>query len=175
MASVVSTRQCLSAGSILLESRSSSSGLLRPSEQYDSGATVLLFNTEFAVLTNSGTIHIPPAAPFDSPSVAPVFSPGSSGSQPTQPRKNIFIQDLGDPQLSLNRSVPIALDFWYDSVTACCHDLEDFGVGQDEFSAVADLKASLVDLYFLLKNDADRLGPLPQRHWNYLQSIITEH
>lgn len=172
MVSVVSARHCLSAGSILLDSRGSSSGLLRPSEQYDSSAEVLFFNTEFVVMINSGTRHIPPAAPFDSPSVAPVFGPGS---QPTQPRKNIFIQDLGDPRLSLDRSIPIALDFWYDSVTACCHDLEDFGVGQDEFSALADLKASLVDLYFLLKNDADRLGPLPQRHWNYLRSIITEN
>lgn len=88
--------------------------------------------------------------------------------------KTAFIQDLGDPRVTLLRSIPVSVDFWPDHVTARSFDIEEFGVGADEFEAVRELKASLADLYFLLKNEQGNLGPLPQRQWEFLRRIIRE-
>ena len=86
--------------------------------------------------------------------------------------RTVFIYDLS-PRLVLAAPIPIVLDFGDDLVTARCFEL-DFGVGPDEDSALADLKASVIELYFLLKAESNRLGPLPQRQWNYLQSVVRE-
>lgn len=91
-----------------------------------------------------------------------------------QPSKTAFIQDLGDPRVALLRSIPVSIDFWPDHVTASSFDIEEFGVGTDEFEAVRELKASLTDLYFLLKTEQGNLGPLPQRQWEFLRGIIRE-
>lgn len=163
--------QCISAGSILLESDIVSAEIPTFEQYYSGGHVFVLASVETLVFPNVKERQIP-AAPFDSPCIVPLYS---HASVPAQPRRTVFIQDLGDRRLSLEASIPIALDFWTDSVTACCYDLEDFGVGQDEFSALADLKASLVELYFLLKAEAGRLGPLPQRHWDYLRAIVREN
>lgn len=88
--------------------------------------------------------------------------------------KTAFIQDLGDPRVTLLRSIPVSIDFWPDHVTACSFDIEEFGIGADEFEAVSELKASLADLYFLLKNEQGHLGPLPQKQWDFLRGIIRE-
>lgn len=170
------TGRCLSAGSILLESNileSDISVFQRGSDpdQYPSDAEAYVLAINVAFVFPGANEREVPAAPFDNPSIVPLHSHASA---PVQPRRTIFIRDLGDPRLSLVASIPIALDFWGDSVTACCYDLEDFGVGQDDFSALADLKTSLADLYFLLKADAENLGPLPRRQWDYLRQIIRE-
>lgn len=161
----------ISAGGICLESDIVSSSTLTPTVQQHSRELLIGPTPQTSVFPRGEERQIP-APPFDQPSTVPL---DMHTTRPVQPRKTVFIQDLGDPRLSLTASIPVALDFWGDSVTACCYDLEDFGVGQDEFSALADLKGSLVDLYFLLKAEADRLGPLPERHWRYLRSITREH
>lgn len=169
--SVASALYCRSSGSVVFESDIASFSVMVTVGQQYADAQVFVRPSDERVLPPTGERWIP-AAPFENPGVVAL---DNQASQPVQPRKTIFIHDLGDRRLALEAAIPVALDFWPgSSVTACCYDLEDFGAGQDEFSALADLKESLVDLYFLLKNDADRLGPLPQRHWDYLQSIITE-
>lgn len=171
--SVVSAQYCRSGGSVWFESDIVSFSRLFAHEQHDAVATYLVRSSrDKAVVLLPDRARAILAAPFDCPSVVPL---DSQVSHPVQPRRTVFIQDLGDYRLSLTASIPVALDSWPGSVTACCYDLEDFGAGEDEFSAVGDLKASLVDLYFLLKSDADRLGPLPQRQWDYLRTIVREN
>jgi hypothetical protein len=161
MTTFLTSEYCMSAGSILVESDIIATRTTRTSVAGRQDSTDPII---------SARVHERqiPAAPFDNPGTLPFHRDGS------QSRRTVFVRDLGDPRLSLTASIPVALDLWEGSVTACCYDLEDFGVGQDEFSAITDLKVSLVDLYFLLKADADRLGPLPQRQWNYLRSIALE-
>ena len=94
---------------------------------------------------------------------------------PTSRRsKTVFIADLGNAKVALLRSIPVAVDFWPDHVSACSFDIEEFGLGNDEFEAVTDLKASIVDLYVLLRNEQPNLGPLPRRQWEFLKGIIRE-
>jgi len=89
-------------------------------------------------------------------------------------QKTVFIRDLGDPRLSVRAAIPVYLEFWDGFITACCYDLEEFEVASDEFVVLDALKASIADLYFLLKSEQQRLGPLPQRQWDYLRPIIEE-
>ena len=88
--------------------------------------------------------------------------------------KTVFVADLGNPKLTPRRAIPVAIDSWPDHVSACSFDIEEFGVGSDEFEAINDLKASIVDLYFLLKSEQPNLGPLPQKQWEFLKGIIRE-
>ncbi|MBI4608751.1 MAG: hypothetical protein HY726_07080 [Candidatus Rokubacteria bacterium] len=91
-----------------------------------------------------------------------------------RPSKNIFILDLGNPRVVLTRPLPVAIQVWPDHVSTCSYDIEEFGIGADEFEAVEDLKASIADLYFVLKREGPALGPLPQRQWAFLKGIIRE-
>ena len=86
----------------------------------------------------------------------------------------IHVIDLGDPRLILNRPLPVVIQYGDDSVTACSYDLEDFGVGETEFEALKDLKATIVELYFTLKENQGRLGPQPEKEWVSLHSLIKE-
>ncbi len=103
----------------------------------------------------------------DQPSLVWPYFPGD------RQQKTVFIRDLGDPQLIAARPIPVSLEFSDGHVTACCYDVEQFGVGEDEFSALDDLRATLVELYRTLKAERS-LGPLPQRQLTYLASALKE-
>lgn len=90
------------------------------------------------------------------------------------PPRIIHLRSLADNRLRLKPPLPIVLQYGEESVTACSYDLEDFGVGATEFEALADLQATVVELFFSLKQDQHRLGPQPQREWAFLRSIIQE-
>jgi len=88
-------------------------------------------------------------------------------------QKTVFIRDLGSPRLSVTAPIPVSIEFAEGQVTACCYDVEQFGVGEDEFSALDDLRATIVELYATLKAER-RLGPLPQRQLEYLRRALKE-
>jgi hypothetical protein len=90
------------------------------------------------------------------------------------PPRILHLRNLADDRLRLTAPLPVVLQYGEESVTACSYDLEDFGVGATEFDALADLRATLVELYFSLKQDRDRLGWQPRREWAFLRSIIQE-
>lgn len=89
--------------------------------------------------------------------------------------KTIYVSDLGDPHLTLNWSLPIAVHFCDDDkVCALSYDLEEFELGEDEFDAIDQLKASIIDLYRLLQGEETNLGPLPKKQWAFLRRLVTE-
>ncbi len=89
-------------------------------------------------------------------------------------RKTVFVQDLGDAKLMLREPLAISIEQWPDSVTVCSYDTGEFAFAGDELTAIDELKALIVDLYFLLKEEQNNLGPLPQKYWNFLRSVIQE-
>lgn len=93
---------------------------------------------------------------------------------PTVVRKNITISDIGHKDLTLIAPIAIYLEQAGDEVLAYSYDLEELAIGTDEYSAVEDMKGSICDLYFLLKTEQRHLGPLQEKHWNYLKKIIKE-
>lgn len=89
-------------------------------------------------------------------------------------RKTVFVRDLGDPRLTMRGALPVVLQSWGEQTIAYSLDTDDFAIGKDESSAIDELRASVVDLFFLLKDDQVHLGPLPTKHWNFLRSFIEE-
>lgn len=87
--------------------------------------------------------------------------------------KTVFIRDLHDSRLDMQDPIPASLEFSEGQVSACCYDLEQFGIGNDEFEALDDLRATIVELYFALKGEP-RLGPLPERQLSYLRRALRE-
>jgi hypothetical protein len=88
-------------------------------------------------------------------------------------RKKIQVRDLRDPHLVVTDPISVSLEFSAGQVTACCYDVEQFGVGEDEFAALDDLRATIVELYGVLKAER-HLGPLPQRQLAYLTRALKE-
>lgn len=92
--------------------------------------------------------------------------------QPVQ--KRIALRDLHHPRLSLREPIEVSVETWDNMVTAYCYDLDEFEAAQDEFSVLNDLRASIADLYYILKSEQGNLGPLPQEQWSYLSRIVRE-
>jgi hypothetical protein len=109
--------------------------------------------------------------------VADISSDDKAFSWPYFPsnrqQKTVFIRDLHDPHMSVASPIPASLEFSDGQVTACCYDLEQFGVGGDEFEALDDLRATIVELYVTLKQEPS-LGPLPRRQLAYLARALKE-
>ena len=106
--------------------------------------------------------------------IFPVVSLWSRLATPLPLPKTVFICDLSDPRLSLSRPIPVSLEFWPEIVTAFSYDVEEFGVAESEFAALNDLRASIRELYFLLKEEESKLGSLPRQHWEFLKSVVQE-
>ena len=88
-------------------------------------------------------------------------------------QRTVFIRDLADRRITVVEPIPVSVESSDGQATACCYDLEQFGAGADEFSALDDLRATVVELYFALKSES-RLGPLPQRQLDYLKKVVRE-
>lgn len=89
-------------------------------------------------------------------------------------RKLVQIADLGDKRLSLKGALPIHLEHAGDQMLGYSYDLDELEVADDEWSVIMKMRASIADLYFMLKEDQANLGPVPQQHWAFLQKIVTE-
>lgn len=148
-----------------------SEGALLVEEEFDSrleldGATVTWFRESRRQLPRVPRAQVN----FQSSEGDPAIVQGRYGPTPLI----LHLRDLADHRLRLIGFLPVVLQYGEESVTACSYDLEDFGVGATEFEALADLRSTIIDLYFSLKEDQDHLGPQPQREWAFLRSIVQE-
>jgi hypothetical protein len=89
-------------------------------------------------------------------------------------QKTVFMGDLADPTVALLLSLPVEVEFWPEHVSAYSHDLELFTAADDLPTALSEMRASIVELYFTLKEEKDHLGVLPQARWDFLSHIIKE-
>jgi hypothetical protein len=88
-------------------------------------------------------------------------------------QKTVFIKDLGSASLFVREPIPVSIEVSEGQATACSYDLEQFGVGGDEFEALDDLRATIIELYHALKNEPN-LGPLPRRQLTYLARALKD-
>ena len=52
--------------------------------------------------------------------------------------------------------------------------LNEFGFGENQSEAIADLQHAIAELYFSLKADQHRLGPDLMKVWQTLQNLVVE-
>lgn len=55
-----------------------------------------------------------------------------------------------------------------------CPEVNLYGEGRDEISAIEDFKVALEESYFNLKEDKDRLSPHLENEWKFLTDILEE-
>ena len=92
----------------------------------------------------------------------------------TYPHSNIRIGSLLDPRLRMRRdiNIPIYIDGLYHVAT--CRELDEFGYGNDPIMAVQDLRRTIAELYWSLKQDKNRLGNDLNRVWGVISTLIYE-
>lgn len=89
-------------------------------------------------------------------------------------RKTVFVLSLGTSSLALKSPLPISLDVTATNVVAYSYDLDELAVSSSESEVLDEMRATIVETYFLLKSEQDILGPLQRRHWEFLNQIISE-
>lgn len=89
-------------------------------------------------------------------------------------KKSILIYSLSSPLLKLKEPLAVHLEYDKEEVVAFCYDLDIFGYGESEIEALDDLRKTILDLYYELKENKDNLGILPERIWDYLSFIVDE-
>jgi len=87
-------------------------------------------------------------------------------------RHPLLLYSLRHPQLRLSSPIAVSLEDDGVQVIAAAYDLDVFGYGETEWEALDDLRHTITDLYFTLKDDARALGPMPRRVWEYLSDIL---
>ena len=86
--------------------------------------------------------------------------------------KTIFVDNLRSDLYRLSHAIPVTIEYEEDTVLAFFYDLDLYGLGDEISEAIDDLCATLIEYYEMLLEEQDRLGPLPRKHWVYLQTLV---
>lgn len=92
---------------------------------------------------------------------------------PTLP-KTMLLGALRDPRLHLTTPLTITFEREKEDIVAYSEELEEFGFGTHLTEAIADLQATITELYFTLKEENNRLGSNLKRIWDSLHQKIKE-
>jgi len=86
--------------------------------------------------------------------------------------RNVVIASLLSDRLELTTPLPVHVEWDGHQCIASSRDVGVFGVGEDENTALDDLRLALVEFYFDLKDEpvGDRLG----RRRTFLSSVVRE-
>jgi hypothetical protein len=87
-------------------------------------------------------------------------------------RRLLHVVALDVAHLRLRVSVPVQLVVDGATVTVSSDDLEVFGAGDDEFSALTNFREALVEEYEFLKTNVQDLGPLPAAQLRRMEQVI---
>ena len=92
----------------------------------------------------------------------------------TVDRSQIQIGSLLDHRLRMLGPVTLELEQEGEFYVARFDDLDEYGYGFDPISAVQDVRKTIAELYWQLKDDQDRLGPDLARTWQRLTELVYE-
>ena len=87
-------------------------------------------------------------------------------------RKVFRISSLYNFHLNLHAPISVSLEYDSYQFIAYAPDLDIYGCGDSEYEAMEDLRESIVELYFDLKEEM--LGSDLPKIWEYMNSIITD-
>ena len=85
-----------------------------------------------------------------------------------------ILQDLRDRRSRLISPLYVTIEQEEDLVVASNADLDVYGYGETEAGALQDLRQVIVETYFDLKKDSNRLSAHLQSVWNFLDRIVVE-
>ncbi len=116
-----------------------------------------------------------PSADF--PRIGPVRAthpPNPSGDPISAYRDRVEIGSLLDTRLRMRRSLTLEIERQGDSYVAKCSALNEAGYGDDPSQAVQDIRWTIADIYWKLKEDQDRLGADLVETWRKLSELVYE-
>ncbi len=82
---------------------------------------------------------------------------------------HILLGSLRDGRLRVQSPITVKLTKEDQRVIAEATELDEFGFGTNLSEALRDLQRAIVELYFTLETEQDRLGPDLQKIWATLQ------
>ncbi len=85
------------------------------------------------------------------------------------------INSLKRPGYKLNQPFYITIEMDEDTVIASLDDIEAFACGDTEFEAINGLCDEIITLYEDLRGHRNKLGSLPEKWLEFLDSMITIH
>lgn len=88
--------------------------------------------------------------------------------------ETLQIAILPDDRLMMKASVEVKMEQEGEFYIARSEDLNEFGYGESPTEAIEDFQLSLVELYWGLKAEKDKLGPKMVDIWKHLREIIQE-
>lgn len=90
---------------------------------------------------------------------------------PSMP-KEILLGSLRDGRIKIK--IPIRVKFICENeqVIAEAEEINEFGFGENQSEALTDLQHAIIELYFTLEKEQERLGTDLQRVWDILQKKI---
>ena len=84
------------------------------------------------------------------------------------------IGSVTDQRLRVNVPIPVVAEKTGKGWLAEAVGLNEFGWGEGWGDAVEDLRSTIGELYWILKENQHRLGPEPQRIWDILRTTMEE-
>ena len=104
-------------------------------------------------------------------SLADLSVPASSARIEPAP-KQILLGSLGDGRLRVRMPIAVNLATENDDYIAEAEELSEFGFGKNPSDAINDLQRALVELWFTLQQEQDRLGPDLLGVWSKLRQKV---
>jgi hypothetical protein len=86
--------------------------------------------------------------------------------------RELLLGWLRDRRLQVQSPLSVKFAREDQDIVAEAVELNEFGFGKNLSEALTDLQATIVELYFMLNENRERLGPDLERVWATLQSKI---
>lgn len=85
---------------------------------------------------------------------------------------HLEIRSLHDDRLEILSPISVLIEEEDEQVIAYAPDLEIYGCGYDLGESLEDLRGSIVEMYYDLEKEKDKLGVDLKKIWDYLYSIM---
>jgi hypothetical protein len=82
------------------------------------------------------------------------------------------MNSLKHPKYHLKAPIYVNLEYEDEQVIASFDDIEAFAYAETESEAINQLSEEIINMYADLQEFQDKLGPLPNKWWQYLKEII---
>jgi hypothetical protein len=94
-------------------------------------------------------------------------------AKPSATPREVLVGTLPDPRLRLTQPIQAEVHREGGQVGVWSPEFEELGTGVHLSAAIRDFQRSVIELYFALRDDADRLGPGPSDLWQKMRIVIT--